>query len=310
MCVMCAHLFIKLYKYKGHGWPDLSGKKRRFSYLERQTETGATPQTGLRSKRVQRGRISVGVERRPDALCRLAVCANAPTSRLDTAFRAGHTAPTPFQILLSECVPMRILVAEDDAPLADFLRQRLVQEQFAVQLASDGTEAQRLATNQAFDLVILDLNFAGGRRAGCAAKHPLSKAGFAGDGGDDFFHGGGAGARAGRGRRRLHREAVCVCRAGRADSSSVATGKPAGKRGAYRCGSRGGPRGAHRAARGAQYRAQPKGICAAGVSHASRGTAGDADSYCRTSVETKFRYDDERGGRLHQLFAQKNGHGL
>ena len=53
---------------------------------------------------------------------------------------------------------MRILVAEDDAPLADFLRQRLVQEQFAVQLVSDGTEAQRLATNQAFDLVLLDLN--------------------------------------------------------------------------------------------------------------------------------------------------------
>src|SRR4029077_17814557 len=56
---------------------------------------------------------------------------------------------------------MRILVAEDDAPLADLLRQRLVQEQFAVQLASDGTEAQRLAANQAFDLVILDLNLPG-----------------------------------------------------------------------------------------------------------------------------------------------------
>jgi two-component system, OmpR family, copper resistance phosphate regulon response regulator CusR len=56
---------------------------------------------------------------------------------------------------------MRILVAEDDAPLADFLRQRLVQEQFAVQLASDGIEAQRLAANQAFDLVILDLNLSG-----------------------------------------------------------------------------------------------------------------------------------------------------
>jgi two-component system copper resistance phosphate regulon response regulator CusR len=53
---------------------------------------------------------------------------------------------------------MRILVAEDDAPLADFLRQRLVQEQFAVQLVSDGTEAQRLAANEAFDLVLLDLN--------------------------------------------------------------------------------------------------------------------------------------------------------
>ena len=56
---------------------------------------------------------------------------------------------------------MRILVAEDDAPLADFLRQRLVQEQFAVQFASDGAEAQRLAANQAFDLVILDLNLPG-----------------------------------------------------------------------------------------------------------------------------------------------------
>jgi len=56
---------------------------------------------------------------------------------------------------------MRILVAEDDAPLADLLRQRLVQEQFAVQLASDGAEAQRLAANQAFDLVILDLDLPG-----------------------------------------------------------------------------------------------------------------------------------------------------
>ena len=56
---------------------------------------------------------------------------------------------------------MRILVAEDDAALADFLRQRLVQEQFVGQLASDGSEAQRLAANQAFDLVILDLNLPG-----------------------------------------------------------------------------------------------------------------------------------------------------
>src|SRR5258708_39155395 len=68
-------------------------------------------------------------------------------------------SPLPNFAVLS--VPMRILVAEDDAPLADFLRQRLVQEQFAVQLASDGTEAQRLAANQAFDLVILDLNLPG-----------------------------------------------------------------------------------------------------------------------------------------------------
>ena len=53
---------------------------------------------------------------------------------------------------------MRILVAEDDAPLAEFLHQRLLQEQFAVQIASDGIEAQRLASDQPYDLVILDLN--------------------------------------------------------------------------------------------------------------------------------------------------------
>lgn len=58
---------------------------------------------------------------------------------------------------------MRILVAEDDAPLADFLRQRLAQEQFAVQLASNGTEAQRLAANQYFDFVLLDLDLPGAK---------------------------------------------------------------------------------------------------------------------------------------------------
>jgi DNA-binding response OmpR family regulator len=57
---------------------------------------------------------------------------------------------------------MRILVAEDDAPLAEFLHQRLQQEQFAVQVVSNGTEAQRLASDQSYDLVILDLNQPGG----------------------------------------------------------------------------------------------------------------------------------------------------
>jgi DNA-binding response OmpR family regulator len=56
---------------------------------------------------------------------------------------------------------MRILVAEDDAPLADFLHQRLLQEQFAVQVVSDGREAQRLASEQPYDLVLLDLNLPG-----------------------------------------------------------------------------------------------------------------------------------------------------
>jgi DNA-binding response OmpR family regulator len=56
---------------------------------------------------------------------------------------------------------MRILVAEDDAPLAEFLHQRLVQEQFAVQVVSSGLEAQQLASDHAYDLVILDLDLPG-----------------------------------------------------------------------------------------------------------------------------------------------------
>jgi DNA-binding response OmpR family regulator len=56
---------------------------------------------------------------------------------------------------------MRILVAEDDAPLAEFLHQRLQQEQFAVQMVSSGAEAEQLASDQAYDLVLLDLNLPG-----------------------------------------------------------------------------------------------------------------------------------------------------
>jgi CheY-like chemotaxis protein len=54
-----------------------------------------------------------------------------------------------------------ILVAEDNAPLAEFLHQQLLEEQFAVQVVSDAREAEELASNQSYDLVILDLNLPG-----------------------------------------------------------------------------------------------------------------------------------------------------
>ena len=57
---------------------------------------------------------------------------------------------------------MRILVAEDDAPLADFLHQRLLQEQFVVEVVSDGKEAQRLAFEHHYDIVLLDLRGSAG----------------------------------------------------------------------------------------------------------------------------------------------------
>src|SRR4029077_13825155 len=56
---------------------------------------------------------------------------------------------------------MRILVAEDDAPLAEFLHQRLVQEQFAVQVVSSGVEAQQLASDRASDILVLGLDLPG-----------------------------------------------------------------------------------------------------------------------------------------------------
>jgi DNA-binding response OmpR family regulator len=58
---------------------------------------------------------------------------------------------------------MRILVAEDDAPLAEFLHQRLLQEKFAVQMVASGPEAQRYTSDQSYDLVVLDLDRNGGR---------------------------------------------------------------------------------------------------------------------------------------------------
>lgn len=56
---------------------------------------------------------------------------------------------------------MRILVAEDDAPLAEFLHQRLQQEQFAVHVVSNGREAEQLASDPEYGLLLLDLNLPG-----------------------------------------------------------------------------------------------------------------------------------------------------
>lgn len=53
---------------------------------------------------------------------------------------------------------MRILVVEDDAPLASFLRKGLEAEDYAVEVAGDGELARQTALENVYDLVILDLN--------------------------------------------------------------------------------------------------------------------------------------------------------
>jgi DNA-binding response OmpR family regulator len=53
---------------------------------------------------------------------------------------------------------MRILVAEDDEALGRFIRQGLEAENHAVEIFTDGEQARNAATDNDFDLVVLDLN--------------------------------------------------------------------------------------------------------------------------------------------------------
>lgn len=53
---------------------------------------------------------------------------------------------------------MRILLAEDDEPLAAFVRKGLEAESYGVDTVGDGEAAQALAQGRKYDLVILDLN--------------------------------------------------------------------------------------------------------------------------------------------------------
>ncbi len=53
---------------------------------------------------------------------------------------------------------MRILVVDDDAPLASFVKKGLEAEHYAVDIAADGEEAQLRAAETEYDLLILDLN--------------------------------------------------------------------------------------------------------------------------------------------------------
>jgi DNA-binding response OmpR family regulator len=53
---------------------------------------------------------------------------------------------------------MRILVVEDDAPLATFVRKGLEAEHYAVDVASDGELGRQMASESDYDLMVLDLN--------------------------------------------------------------------------------------------------------------------------------------------------------
>ena len=52
---------------------------------------------------------------------------------------------------------MRILLVEDDADLAQFIRKGLKEERYVVDVAADGEEGLALALGNAYDLLILDI---------------------------------------------------------------------------------------------------------------------------------------------------------
>ncbi|MDB6040925.1 MAG: Two component transcriptional regulator, winged helix family [Verrucomicrobiales bacterium] len=56
---------------------------------------------------------------------------------------------------------MRVLLVEDERKTASFIKKALQAENFAIDCSSDGLEGLQLATNKAFDAIILDIMLPG-----------------------------------------------------------------------------------------------------------------------------------------------------
>ncbi len=62
---------------------------------------------------------------------------------------------------MKEMNPMRILLVEDEAPLAESIRRGLVGEGMVVDIANDGITGQWLATENPYDVIVLDIMLPG-----------------------------------------------------------------------------------------------------------------------------------------------------
>jgi two-component system, OmpR family, alkaline phosphatase synthesis response regulator PhoP len=74
------------------------------------------------------------------------------------------------------CMPAKILVVEDEAGLVIALRDRLRKEGYVVSVAKNGVAGLERATNEKFDLIILDLMLPG--KDGLAVCQKLRQMGF------------------------------------------------------------------------------------------------------------------------------------
>ena len=69
----------------------------------------------------------------------------------------------------------RILIVEDELPIAELEKDYLELSGFEVVICSDGTEGMKMATTEKFDMVILDLMLPGTtvlKSAKRFARHP------------------------------------------------------------------------------------------------------------------------------------------
>jgi len=71
---------------------------------------------------------------------------------------------------------MKVLVIEDDPTVGNFVRRGLEEQRWGVQLVADGEEGERLATSDAYDVVILDMRLPG--KSGMDVLNSLRARGF------------------------------------------------------------------------------------------------------------------------------------
>src|ERR1043165_9215609 len=108
---------------------------------------------------------------------RQAPAAVPTTARYPSALRRVHAS-------VSGAVPpvprapfrMKVLVIEDDPTVGNFVRRGLEEQRWGVQLVADGEEGERLATSDAYDVVILDMRLPG--KSGMEVLNGLRARGF------------------------------------------------------------------------------------------------------------------------------------
>ncbi|HMZ51349.1 MAG TPA: response regulator, partial [Candidatus Sumerlaeota bacterium] len=74
---------------------------------------------------------------------------------------ATSLSPTTAGTEVQTYRPMKILLAEDETRIAEFVRKGLEEQGFTVDLSQDGEDALHLAMTQSYDVIVLDIMLPG-----------------------------------------------------------------------------------------------------------------------------------------------------